>query len=209
MWCYNGTLPGPVIRAKLGEKLSIQVHNRLDVPTTVHWHGMHQIGTWRMDGVAGVSQEPIPPGESFDYEFVAQPAGTHWYHSHTGVQYPNGLIGPLIVDEPTPIAQYDRDEILLVNDWFVEPAEAILAGLLKPAGQMPMKMKPNAAEGGSGTSDVAKPDPATADKKMPMPNKPGMKMPAGKGGGAKPAMGGMPGMAAGRTWGTCRSSRSC
>ena len=154
IWCYNGQLPGPVIRAKLGEKLSIQVRNGLDVPTTVHWHGMHQIGTWRMDGVAGVSQQPIPPGESFDYEFVAQPAGTHWYHAHTGVQYPNGLFGPLIVDEPEPIAQYDREEILLINDWFVEPAEAILAGLLKPAGNMKPSSKPAAGADGAAGAEL-------------------------------------------------------
>ena len=84
-----------------------------------------------MDGVADVSRPPIPPGEDFTYEFTATPAGTHWYHSHTGVQYSDGLFGPLIVDEPAPPAKYDREAIVLVNDWFLQQSDAILAGLIK------------------------------------------------------------------------------
>lgn len=131
VWGYNGQIPGPVIRAKLGETLRIKVVNGLAVPTSVHWHGMHQPGTWQMDGVADVSRPPIPPGAEFVYEFKATPAGTHWYHSHTGVQYSEGLFGPLIVEEATPIAEYDRDEIVFLNDWFVEPSDQLLARLLK------------------------------------------------------------------------------
>jgi multicopper oxidase len=132
IWCYNGQLPGPLIRGKLGQKLRIKVVNHLPTATSVHWHGLHQPGTWHMDGVDKVSHEPIPPGQSFVYEFEATPAGTHWYHSHVGVQYANGLIGPLVIDEPTPPARYDREEILLINDWFLRPAEQILAGLIGP-----------------------------------------------------------------------------
>lgn len=132
IFCYDGQLPGPLIRAKLGQKLRIKVNNRLPVPTTVHWHGMHQPGTWRMDGVEGVTQEAISPNASFVYEFEATPAGTHWYHSHTGVQYGDGLFGPLIVDEVEPPAKYDREHILLINDWFLKSAEEILAGLVGP-----------------------------------------------------------------------------
>jgi FtsP/CotA-like multicopper oxidase with cupredoxin domain len=107
--CYDGKIPWPVIRAKEGQTFRIKVSNKLQVPTSVHWHGMHQPGTWQMDGVADVSRPPIPPGEDFTYEFTATPAGTHWYHSHTGVQYSDGLFGPLIIDEPTPPAKYDRE----------------------------------------------------------------------------------------------------
>jgi FtsP/CotA-like multicopper oxidase with cupredoxin domain len=131
IFCYNGQLPGLAIRAKVGQTLRVKVVNGLDVPTSVHWHGMHQPDTWQMDGVTGVSRAPIPPGSSFTYKFKATPAGTHWYHSHTGVQYGDGLFGPLIVEEETPPIAYDREEILLINDWFVESSEAILAGLLK------------------------------------------------------------------------------
>jgi multicopper oxidase len=178
--CYNGQLPGPLIRAKLGQTLRIKVVNHLPVPTSVHWHGMHQPGTWQMDGVDKVSRAPIAPGSSFVYEFEATPAGTHWYHSHVGVQYANGLFGPLVVDEVTPPAKYDREEILLVNDWFLRPAEAILAGLVGPTqpGGAPMPgMK-------SGGKDVAK-----------MPDEPQGEMPMADGktpkAGSMPAMKGM------------------
>ncbi len=141
IWGYNGQLPGPTIRAKEGDTLRVNVVNELGVPTTVHWHGMYQKGTWRMDGVENVSGLPILQDESFLYEFKAEPAGTHWYHSHAGVQYANGLFGPLIVEERTPIAAYDRDEVLLINDWFLQPADTLLAHLLdgKGMGQMDMK----------------------------------------------------------------------
>jgi FtsP/CotA-like multicopper oxidase with cupredoxin domain len=132
VWGYNGQLPGPVIRVKEGETLRVKVINELgDVPTSVHWHGMHQPGTWQMDGVEEVSRPPIPAGSEFVYEFKATPAGTHWYHSHVGVQYGNGLFGPLIVEERTPIAAYDREEIVMLNDWFLESGDALLAGILK------------------------------------------------------------------------------
>lgn len=148
---YNGQFPGPVIRAREGETLRIRVVNNLEVPTTVHWHGMHQPGTWRMDGVADVTQTPIPAGSDFLYEFKATPAGTHWYHSHTGVQYGEGLYGPLIIEERTPIATYDREEILMIGDWFLQPGEELLANLLKkPAMKMPghmdMKGKPDVGD---------------------------------------------------------------
>jgi FtsP/CotA-like multicopper oxidase with cupredoxin domain len=122
---YGGQLIGPTIRVKEGERMNIKILNQLPVPTIVHWHGMHQPGTWRMDGVEGVSAPAIPPGESFTYDFLATPAGTHWYHSHAGVQYSDGLFGPLIVEEAKPIARYDREEILLINDWDHESADRI------------------------------------------------------------------------------------
>jgi len=150
VFCYNGELPGPVIRAKVGETLRVKVVNKLEVPSSVHWHGMHQPGTWRMDGVANVSAPPIPPGAEFVYEFQATPAGTHWYHSHTGVQYGDGLFGPLIVDEETPPYRYDREEVLLFNDWFLKPSEEILADLLKPA-------EGDGDAGSAGAKDRAKP----------------------------------------------------
>jgi FtsP/CotA-like multicopper oxidase with cupredoxin domain len=138
VWRYNGQLPGPVIRVKEGDTLRVKVVNDLgDVPTSVHWHGMHQPGTWQMDGVEAVSRPPIPAGSEFIYEFQATPAGTHWYHSHVGTQYGNGLFGPLIVEEGMPIAAYDRDEVVFLTDWFLQPSDTLLAGILKG---MDMKM---------------------------------------------------------------------
>ncbi|MEB3259200.1 MAG: multicopper oxidase family protein [Cyanobacteriota bacterium] len=125
IFTYGGQLIGPTIRVKEGERMMIEIVNNLKVPTIVHWHGMHQPNSWQMDGVEGVSGPAIAPGRSFLYDFVATPAGTHWYHSHAGVQYSDGLFGPLIVEERQPIARYDREEILLINDWEHEPAETI------------------------------------------------------------------------------------
>jgi FtsP/CotA-like multicopper oxidase with cupredoxin domain len=140
IWGYDGRLPGPPIRVREGDTLRVKVVNALDVPTSVHWHGMHQPGTWTMDGVPGVSGPPILPGAEFVYEFRATPAGTHWYHSHVGVQYGEGLFGPLVVEEQTPIARYDRDEILVLNDWFLESGDILLARLEKGGmGKMPDK----------------------------------------------------------------------
>src|SRR5262249_7729179 len=129
---YNGQFPGPPIRVKEGQILRVRLINGLDVPTSIHWHGMHQPGTWQMDGVEGVSGPPIEPGKEFVYEFRATPGGTHWYHSHTGVQYGDGLFGPLIVEEPAPIAKYDREEVLMIGDWFLESGDALLAEIVKP-----------------------------------------------------------------------------
>src|SRR5262249_62271860 len=81
---YNGQFPGPAIRVKEGETLRVKVVNGLGAPTSIHWHGMHQPGTWKMDGVEDVSAPPIPPGGGVVYQFPATPAGTHWDHSHSG-----------------------------------------------------------------------------------------------------------------------------
>jgi FtsP/CotA-like multicopper oxidase with cupredoxin domain len=117
--------------------LRVKVINELGVPTSVHWHGMHQPGTWQTDGVEDVSRPPIPAGSEFLYEFRAEPDGTHWYHAHVGVQYGNGLFGPLIIKERQPIAAYDREEVLFINDWFLEPGDVLLDRLVKGGGMKP------------------------------------------------------------------------
>jgi len=77
---YNGTVPGPMIRVTEGDQVRIVVKNELPDPTTIHWHGVEVPNA--MDGVPGVTQDPIQPGETFTYEFIAKPAGTFMYHSH-------------------------------------------------------------------------------------------------------------------------------
>jgi multicopper oxidase len=98
MILVNDSLPGPTIRAREGDTLVVRLRNDLPEATTIHWHGMTQLGTWQMDGVANISQEPIPSGQTFEYRFKAEPAGTHLWHSHTGLQYGEGMFGLLIVD---------------------------------------------------------------------------------------------------------------
>lgn len=147
---YNGQFPGPVIRVKQGDTIKVKVENKLGVPTTIHWHGMKQKGTWQMDGVADVTQKPFPSGSSFTYQFKADPAGTHWYHSHQGVQYSDGLIGPIVIETKVNPYSYDREEVLMIHDWFLEQSEQIykdlVAGTLEGKSASPMKMIPGSVK---------------------------------------------------------------
>jgi len=127
VWCYNGTVPGPVVRLHQGKPARIKVVNGLVEGTTVHWHGIRlPIG---MDGVPGISQPPIKPGENFLYEFTPPDAGTFWYHPHVDTlqQLGRGLSGALIVEEPEPVA-VDRDLVWLLADWRLKSDAQIASG---------------------------------------------------------------------------------
>lgn len=117
-WSFNRQVPGPTLRVPEGERVRIVVENRLPEGTTAHWHGLEVPNN--MDGVPGISQEPIAPGDTFVYEFVAKPAGTHLYHSHFNSlhQEEHGLYGMFIVDPKTEPAalRYDREDIMIVGD---------------------------------------------------------------------------------------------
>ncbi|QBK31869.1 multicopper oxidase family protein [Roseitalea porphyridii] len=118
LWTYNGRAPGPQIRVTRGERVRVRFTNNLDEPTSVHWHGVRIDN--RMDGVAGLTQDPVMPGGSFDYDFVAPDAGTYWYHAHNRSwnQVARGLYGPLIVDEANgPVFDPARDLTLVIDDW--------------------------------------------------------------------------------------------
>lgn len=127
-WTYNGTVPGPMIRVTEGDKVRIIVKNELPEPTTIHWHGIEVPNA--MDGVPGVTQDPIQPGQSFTYEFVAKPAGTFMYHSHydSDVQVGVGLYAPFIIDpvkpqQPVP----DVDVTLMLSEWRVVNGQTFAA----------------------------------------------------------------------------------
>ncbi len=116
VWAYGGTVPGPILRARQGERLVVEVENGLPEPTTVHWHGLRvPVG---QDGVPGTSQPPIPPGGRFRYELPLRDAGTFWYHPHlrSAGQVGRGLYGLLVVEEPEPLP-VDRDLPLVLDDW--------------------------------------------------------------------------------------------
>jgi len=114
-WAYNGVLPGPEIRVNVGDTIRATVQNHLSAGTTIHWHGLPIINA--MDGVDGVTQSAITPGQSFVYDYVVPVAGTYFYHSHVGVQLDRGLYGPLIVDDPKEPKNYDQDIVLVLDDW--------------------------------------------------------------------------------------------
>ena len=99
-WTYDGRLPGPFIRAKVGDRLIVHFTNNLPEPTTVHWHGVRV--PIEMDGVPGISQPAVKPGESFVYDFVLRDAGLFWYHPHhmSAAQVGFGLYGALLVEDP-------------------------------------------------------------------------------------------------------------
>ncbi|QFS81521.1 Multicopper oxidase mco [Roseivivax sp. THAF40] len=115
LWTFNGSFPGTEIRHTQGDRFQWRAVNNLSQPTAVHWHGIRIENA--MDGVPGVTQDPIPPGGSFDYDFALPDAGTHWYHSHAQSveQVERGLYGALIVEEPEA-PDVDRDLTLVIDD---------------------------------------------------------------------------------------------
>ncbi|KGI77872.1 copper resistance system multicopper oxidase [Oleiagrimonas soli] len=126
----NGSVPGPLLRWKQGDTVTIQVRNRLRVPTSIHWHGI--LLPADMDGVPGLSFPGIAPGETFTYRFKLRQSGTYWYHSHSGFQEQTGLYGPLVV-EPEGGERHptERDYVVMLNDWTDEDPWSIFATLKK------------------------------------------------------------------------------
>src|SRR5574341_1876372 len=115
---YNGQVPGPALRLHEGERVRISLKNELPEPTTIHWHGVDVPNA--MDGVPGITQEPVQPGETFVYEFEARPAGTRWCHSQfqDHKQMDLGLVAPLIIDPADPeLFAFDREYTLVLDDW--------------------------------------------------------------------------------------------
>ena len=113
-WTYNGTLPGPLIRASVGDRLIVHFTNHLPSPTTVHWHGIRV--PIEMDGVPGVSQDEVKTGESFTYDFVLRDAGLYWYHPHvmSAAQVGFGMYGAVLVDDPAdPVGVADQVTLVL------------------------------------------------------------------------------------------------
>ncbi len=120
----NGSLPGPVLRWREGDTVTLRVANRLSTSTSLHWHGV--LVPTGMDGVPGVSFPGIAPGEAFTYRFPVRQSGTFWYHSHSGFQEQNCVSGALVISprEPDPVAA-DRDYVVMLNDWTDEDPEDV------------------------------------------------------------------------------------
>ncbi|MCH8158396.1 MAG: copper resistance system multicopper oxidase [Proteobacteria bacterium] len=117
----NGTVPGPLVRLKEGQRAILNVSNALEENTSIHWHGL--ILPTDMDGVPGLSFDGISPGATYHYDFKVRQNGTYWYHSHSGLQEQTGVYGPLIIDpaDEDPVA-YDREFVVMLSDWtFADP----------------------------------------------------------------------------------------
>ncbi len=119
VWNYNGRIPGPTIRAAVGTTVAVEVFNRLEAPTSVHWHGLRIDNA--MDGVPGVTQDPIQPRDRFTYILKLSEAGTFWYHPHfnAGEQLERGLKGVIIVD-PVEKLPWSQDLVWLLDDWLLQ-----------------------------------------------------------------------------------------
>ncbi|EKN4908427.1 MULTISPECIES: copper resistance system multicopper oxidase [Serratia] len=126
----NGGLPGPTLRWKEGDKVTLKVKNQLDEQTSIHWHGI--ILPANMDGVPGLSFAGIEPDDTYVYTFQVNQNGTYWYHSHSGLQEQEGVYGAIIIDarEPEPF-KYDREHVVMLTDWTDENPQRLLSKLKK------------------------------------------------------------------------------
>ncbi|QSX75938.1 copper resistance system multicopper oxidase [Lysobacter arenosi] len=126
----NGSLPAPILRWREGDTVTLRVANRLDVASSVHWHGI--LLPANMDGVPGLSFDGIHPGETFVYRFDIRQSGTYWYHSHSLFQEQAGLYGAIVIDprEPAPY-RHDREHVILLSDWTDKDPAALFRRLKK------------------------------------------------------------------------------
>lgn len=128
---FNGTVPGPTIRVTEGDTVEIAVTNALDEPTSIHWHGVHVPND--QDGVGGITQPMIAPGETFDYRFTAPHAGTFMYHAHgtsSREQIDRGLYAPFIIDPAGGDAiEADKDVALTIGNWMVGEGAGDMPGM--------------------------------------------------------------------------------
>lgn len=129
----NGSLPGPTLRWREGDTVTLRVRNRLAEDTSIHWHGI--LLPTDMDGVPGLSFAGIAPGGVYEYRFKVRQHGTYWYHSHSGAQEQVGVYGALVIEpkEPEPFT-CDRDYVVMLSDWSDEDPARVLAKLKKDSG---------------------------------------------------------------------------
>ena len=123
----NGSMPGPEIRYTEGDMFRTTINNRLDTPTTLHWHGM--VVPNYMDGVPKVTQYPLPAGRSMFIEYPIVQSGTYWYHSHYQLQEQMGLSGALVIEEKRPEHDYDHDVTISLTDWLNQSPDGMIPQL--------------------------------------------------------------------------------
>lgn len=127
LWGFNGSTPGQELRVRQGDMLSVRFENGTEQPSAIHWHGIRLKNA--MDGVPGLTQPLVQPGETFDYAFRVPDAGTYWYHSHhqSWEQVARGLYGPLIIEERDP-PEVDADITVTLDDWRLEEDGTLMGG---------------------------------------------------------------------------------
>jgi FtsP/CotA-like multicopper oxidase with cupredoxin domain len=123
-WGFNGSIPGPTIEVHQGDRLRFIVENKLPEMFSMHWHGLEV--PIEQDGGPGISQDPIPPGQAFTYEFTVNQHGTFFYHSHFAMQEMMGLIGLFIIHPQVPYEPHvDRDFGLILQEWAILPHNTV------------------------------------------------------------------------------------
>ena len=124
VWGYNGSAPGPTIQVDEGDHMRVIFENHLPEPTSVHWHGFEDQIAY--DGMPGISQEPVPPGGTFTYEFDIHQTGTYFYHSHMAMQEMAGMLGAVVMHPKAPYRPHcDKDFILHFQEYAVLPNSAV------------------------------------------------------------------------------------
>ncbi|GAA4922118.1 multicopper oxidase family protein [Streptomyces coeruleoprunus] len=135
-WTYGGALPGKEVRVTAGDTLALTLANNLPQATSLHWHGLALRND--MDGVPGLTQRDVRPGGEFAYRFAVPHPGTYWFHPHSGTQLDRGLYAPLIVDDPKEPLSYDKEWVVVLDDWLDgvdgSTPDAVLAELRKGMG---------------------------------------------------------------------------
>lgn len=140
-WGYNAGLAAPTIRAKAGDRLTVNLDNALPEDTSIHWHGLALRND--QDGVPGLTQDPVAAGSEFAYDFRLAHPGTYWYHSHVEMQRERALYGALIIEDPAEKLVYDRDWVIVLDDWMDgvtgTPDDVVkeLSGGMSMSGSMP------------------------------------------------------------------------
>ena len=114
-WVYGDSLPGKTIRVNKNDRVKVSFTNDLIAPTSVHWHGLAIRND--MDGVPGITTPEVLPGHNFDFDFITPDSGTYWFHPHSGTQLDRGLYAPFIVDDQNEVTKYEREWILILDDW--------------------------------------------------------------------------------------------
>ncbi|KKZ63416.1 hypothetical protein EMCG_02303 [[Emmonsia] crescens] len=179
IYLLNGHFPGPVIEARSGDRLIVDVRNGLeDEGVSVHWHGLHMRDANRMDGTTGLTQCAINPGGSFLYDFTISDSqsGTYWYHAHSGLQRADGLYGGLVIHRPALKAvrgiqyrhtesdalkyKYQKEILLLVGDWYHRSANDVLKWYMRAASYGNEPVPDSLLINGNGRFDCAMAVPA-------------------------------------------------
>ncbi|CAK7203283.1 hypothetical protein SEUCBS139899_006014 [Sporothrix eucalyptigena] len=138
----NDYWPPPIIRATVGDRVVVHIHNQLgNQSTSLHFHGLFMENNTHMDGAVQVSQCAIPPGSDMTYNFTVNQPGTYWYHSHSSGQYPDGLRAPLIIHDPETPFVYDEELVMSLSDWYHDQMPNLMTGFIaksNPTGAEPV-----------------------------------------------------------------------